>query len=430
MLPPNALAPNTLIHSRYQIVRQIGQGGMGAVYEAIDTRLSSRVALKQMLVDGDQFSRAFEREAKLLANLRHPALPRVTDFFVDDVGHFLIMDFIVGDDLGKLLHQRGGPFPVGEVLRWASETLDTLEYLHGQNPPIIHRDIKPQNLKLTPHGSLSLLDFGLAKGIAILPTQMATSRSLFGYSPQYAPLEQIQGTGTDVRSDLYALGATLYHLFTGFPPANSMSRAAALINGQPSPLRPAHELNPQVPYSVGAALMRALAMRADARPASAAAMHALLRDAQQANVTPPTIAITPPPALPTIPANPRPVPAPPPIIPVSPRPASLPPQPIYQPIPASPVSQAKRPSYLKAFLLQVLFGFGLFAVDGRRRRKWIYPLVVAYAFFDVMLAVSEQQPFNGNFGAATFVIALLIYAAGFLDVLITCWLRRRKPHVV
>src|SRR5262245_46246484 len=123
------LAPDTLIQQRYRIVRLIGQGGMGAVYQAVDQRLGNVVALKQTLVsDGAEqhaaaLRRAFEREARLLAGLRHPALPRVSDYFADDTGQFLVMEFIPGNDLATMLATRGGPFPLEDVLRWAGQLL-------------------------------------------------------------------------------------------------------------------------------------------------------------------------------------------------------------------------------------------------------------------------------------------------------------------
>ncbi len=294
------LEPNTLLQNRYLIGRHIGQGGMGAVYEARDQRLGNAVALKQTLLGGEQFSKAFEREARLLAGLRHPALPRVSDHFNDVDGQFLVMEFIPGADLATMLDQRGGPFPLDQVLGWADQLLDALDYLHTQQPPVIHRDIKPQNLKLTARGEIILLDFGLAKGLNMALTQPDSAVSIFGYTAQYAPLEQIQGTGTDPRSDLYSLAATLYHLLTGTLPANALARATAIVNRQPDPLRPVHEVAPLVPPAVGAALMQALALGPGERPASAAALRTMLRAAPAAPESPihsrDTVVVARPPA--------------------------------------------------------------------------------------------------------------------------------------
>jgi serine/threonine protein kinase len=244
---------------------------MGAVYEAEDSRLSRNVALKETLVETDELRRAFEREARLLANLRHPALPKVLDHFSEGTGLFLVMEFIPGDDLGVMLERRERPFAPEEVLGFADQLLGALEYLHGLDPPVLHRDIKPQNLKLISQSHIVLLDFGLAKGSAGQMTR-GGSESLLGYSPNYSPLEQMQGTGTDERSDLYSLGASLYHLLTNVKPPDALSRATAAVNGQPDSLRPADELNRDVPASISAVLMRAMALNIDHRPRTASEM--------------------------------------------------------------------------------------------------------------------------------------------------------------
>lgn len=273
------IAPQTLLQNRYLVTEQIGQGGMGAVYVATDQRFGSVVALKETFFNDPSLRRAFEREARLLNRLRHPALPRVSDHFLEDEGQFLVMEYIAGEDLWDMLKTQGGAFPLKEVLGWADQLLDALDYLHTQEPPVIHRDIKPQNLKLTPRGQIILLDFGLAKGTPLQMSQASATASVFGYSRNYAPIEQIQGTGTDTRSDLYSLAATLYHLMTGAAPPDALTRAAAVLNGQADPLRPANEAHTQVTPSVAQVLMRAMSQNAGHRPQTASAMRDALREA-------------------------------------------------------------------------------------------------------------------------------------------------------
>lgn len=273
------LEPGTLLQNRYRVTRQIGRGGMGAVYVATDERFNSTVAVKQtFFFDEPALRRAFEREAVLLNHLRHSALPRVSDHFVEEEGQFLVMEYVEGADLGELLKSRGGWFPVADVLAWADELLDALEYLHAQEPPVIHRDIKPQNIKRTQQGRMVLLDFGLAKGNPTRAGATATG-SLVGYSPHYAPLEQVQGTGTDPCSDIYSLGATLYHLLTGESPVDALTRAAAVVNNEADPLRPAHVVRPHVPVAVSKVIRRAMAQKASLRPKTASEMRELLRQA-------------------------------------------------------------------------------------------------------------------------------------------------------
>ncbi|NJL53955.1 protein kinase [bacterium] len=284
----NLLSPGTLVHGRYRIEQLFGQGGMGAVYKATDERLGNPVALKQTLVSGAQMDKAFEREAKLLANLRHQALPKVSDYFADANGQFLAMEFIPGEDLGQMLTERKGqPFPLEVVLQWADRLLDALDYLHKQDPQIVHRDIKPENLKLTPDGDIILLDFGLAKGQVNTQTQMSNTKSVFGYTAQYAPPEQIEGSGTDGRSDIYALSVTLYYLLTGSPPANALSRTSALARRRDDPLQPAHLVHRQVPSGISSVLAKGMELDADRRYRTAGEMREALRKAPRT----PTLAV-------------------------------------------------------------------------------------------------------------------------------------------
>src|SRR5215204_3615588 len=235
----------TLLQDRYLIEKKIGMGGMGAVYLSVDKRFDSHVALKETFYKDDEFGEAFEREARLLNALQHPVLPHVSDYFAENDGYFLVMQYIEGEDLHVPLKRRE-TFEIADVLRWTDQLLDALDYLHSQEPPVIHRDIKPHNLKLNLRGGILLLDFGLAK----LSRKDATEISVFGYSRTYSPLEQIQGTGTDVRSDIFALGATVYHLLTGSPPVNALMRATAIVGGNVDPLRMANELRAELSDAV------------------------------------------------------------------------------------------------------------------------------------------------------------------------------------
>ena len=272
------LAPNTILQNRYRILRQLGRGGIGVVYEALDMRVNAIVALKEtQLAKDDRARREFEREAELLANLQHQSLPKVMDYFIEGEGEYLVMEFIPGYDLLEMLTRRGAPFHVQTVLRWADAILGVLEYLHRRDPPILHRDIKPANLKLTNQEELYLIDFGLAKGTAGQMSTMLTSRSLQGYTPYYSPLEQILGRGTEPRSDLYALGATLYHLLTNTVPVDAPTRYSQLEEGNPDPLLPIQKLNPQAPQAVAAVIHQALAIRRRERPESATQMRAELQ---------------------------------------------------------------------------------------------------------------------------------------------------------
>jgi len=290
------LSPGTTLQNRYRVVRLLGKGGMGAIYEAFDQRVSCVVALKETLVGANNEAReAFQREAALLANLRHAALPKVMDYFGEGNGEFLVMEYIAGDDLAELLEKQSGPTSVLQVLEWANQILKLLDYLHTREPPILHRDIKPANLKVTAQGEIFLLDFGLAKGAAGHMAPEAAGRSVYGYTPVYAPIEQIHSSGTDPRSDLYALGATLYDLLTGKPPIPAAVRFEALENNQPDPLLPISQLNSQVSTDESALVQWALAMSRRDRPASAAEMRNVLRgllekrrredDAKRAEIT-------------------------------------------------------------------------------------------------------------------------------------------------
>lgn len=274
-----SLAPNTLLQNRYLIVQLIGKGGMGEVYLGVDQRLGSAVAIKRTFFSDDEtLMIAFEREAKTLARLRHPVLPKVSDHFNENDIQYLVMEHISGDDLSKRLEITKQSFPLTWVLFWADQLLDALAYLHSYEPPIIHRDIKPQNLKLTSENHIILLDFGLAKN-SIGETRLSTSGSVVGYTPHYASMEQIRGTGTTPRSDIYSLSATLYQLLTNTVPPDALTRADSLLNHLPDPITPPSELNPEVSPSISSVIIKGMNLSAEHRYPSAREMQRALRDA-------------------------------------------------------------------------------------------------------------------------------------------------------
>lgn len=284
------LSPGTVLQKRYRIKRLLAQGGMGAVYEAEAVHLrNAPVAVKETFFNDfsnekqEKLREQFKREAATLARLRHPSLPQVKDHFTEGAGQFLVMDFIPGDDLDTLLEQhlreKNEPFGFWMVMEWAERLLDALVYIHGQYPPVIHRDIKPQNVKLTPRGELFLIDFGLAKD-ATTPTRPGVS---VGYGTiAYAPIEQLKSLGTEVRSDIYSLGATLYHLATGELPTNALVRDESVNKYlMPDPLRPAHHVNPKTPFALAAVIAKAMALDREQRYRNAYEMRQALWQAKQ-----------------------------------------------------------------------------------------------------------------------------------------------------
>ena len=214
------LKPGDVLQDRYEITRTLGQGGMGAVYHAKDLSLNTDVAIKVNFRQSEGSTTQFMREAQLLAKLRHPNLPRVIQYFVDQSNEFLVMDFIPGDDLKQMVRSQGSQ-PVGKVLDWAAQLGDALTYLHRQDPPIFHRDIKPENIKITPEGQAVLVDFGIAKAAY---SHQQTQLGARGYTPGYAPPEQYGGGRTGAYTDQYGLSATLYYLLTGQKPLDSVKR--------------------------------------------------------------------------------------------------------------------------------------------------------------------------------------------------------------
>lgn len=253
---------------------------MGEVYLAVDQRLGSAVALKRTFFSDDEMlGNAFEREARTLARLRHPVLPKVSDHFTENGTQYLAMEHISGDDLSKRLAVTHKPFPLSWVLFWTDQLLDALAYLHNYEPPIIHRDIKPQNLKLTDENHIVLLDFGLAKNSINTRVTSTGGSSLVGYTPHYAPMEQVRGTGTDPRSDLYSLSATVYQLLTNTVPLDALTRADAVLSSSPDPCKPINEVNAEIPKSIADVIQKGMALSMDKRYTDARQMQKALREA-------------------------------------------------------------------------------------------------------------------------------------------------------
>ncbi len=250
------LPPNTLLRGRYRVTRLLGQGGMGAVFLAYDLSLDHEVAVKVNRSTNPDAANQFIAEARLLATLRHPNLPRVIDYFLEAQSQYLVMDYIAGEDLKTLLEQHGAP-PVEQVLVWAEELGSALGYLHRQTPPVVHRDVKPGNLKLSAENEVILVDFGIAKAT---DASQATAAGAAGYTPGYAPPEQYGSGRSGPYSDQYAMAATLYHLLTGQKPPDAVQR----LLGQVA-LPPLQMFNPRVPANVALAIDRALAVRPEDR---------------------------------------------------------------------------------------------------------------------------------------------------------------------
>ncbi|OQX65509.1 MAG: hypothetical protein B5M51_00545 [Anaerolinea sp. 4484_236] len=226
------LERGTLLHNRYRIVEILGQGGMGSVYRAVDENLGVDCAVKENLFTTDEYARQFRLEAVILANLRHQNLPRVTDHFViDDQGQYLVMDYIEGEDLRQRM-ERVGTLSDDEVILIGAAMCDALEYLHSRKPPILHRDVKPGNVKITSEGEVFLVDFGLAK---VIQGGQVTTTGARAMTPGYSPPEQYGTARTDARTDIYSLGATLYAALTGIIPEDGLARA--MENTELTPVR-------------------------------------------------------------------------------------------------------------------------------------------------------------------------------------------------
>ncbi|HOG47915.1 MAG TPA: serine/threonine-protein kinase [Anaerolineae bacterium] len=295
-----SLNTGTLVHGRYRIEAKLGEGGMGAVYRALDALNDQPCALKELrlgylpseedtllpdatvasvggravAITREKAAEQFRREAQLLARLSHPGLPKVTDYFGLDDEYYLVMTLIEGQDLARVqAAAQGQPLPEARVLEWMGQVADALAYCHAQG--VIHRDIKPANMILTREGRVYLVDFGIAK------PEDSSGKTTIGAratTPGYSPPEQYGGRGrTDARSDIYALGATLYALLTGRDPIEAIDRL------QDAEMPAPRSLVPGLAPHVDAAVMRALALKPADRFQSVAELRAALAGPEPAD---------------------------------------------------------------------------------------------------------------------------------------------------
>ncbi len=303
--PPTLPLGHSLDRGRYQIVKKLGQGGYGAVYLAQDTRLAGRqVAIKELADPTSESRQLFRREAQLLASLNHSGLVHVSDFFPDGRSEYLVMDYIEGHDLLEVIieaERTRRPLPVGQVLIWMAQVCEATAYLHSRQPAIVHRDIKPANIRLNAEGRAILVDFGIAK----IDPQTKTQRMARAVSQGFSPPEQYAGS-TDTRSDVYALGATLYCLLTMRLPPDGFDRMTKELT-----LTPPRQINSAVAPALNEIILKAMDLNALHRYQNAGelatALTPLVDAALAAQATLPPVA----PAIPS-PAIPSPQPGQPP----------------------------------------------------------------------------------------------------------------------
>jgi len=242
------LSTGYILNNRYRIVRLLGQGGFGAVYRAWDVNLEMPCAIKENFETSSEAARQFLREAQILHTLRHPNLPLVKDHFViPGQGQYLVMDYIEGQDLQEKI--AAGEISISQAVAWVLQICEALIYMHTQSQPVIHRDIKPANIKITPEGRAVLVDFGIAK---VFDAKSRTTAGARAVTAGYSPFEQYGSAPTDGRTDLYALGATLYALLTGQEPAESIARVAG------AELTPPRAINPEISQELEQVLLKTL----------------------------------------------------------------------------------------------------------------------------------------------------------------------------
>lgn len=265
------LPQGTVLNEHYRIERALGSGGFGHVYLSVDLRTNQQYAIKEYLVAGASGKAQLEHEARVLSQLHHPNLPAFQDAFDERGRYYIVLGYIEGSDLTDLIRivrQRNEVIPLARILNWIISICDAVSFLHNQTPPVIHRDIKPDNILITSDGMAILVDLGNAKATA------DGARTLFFIrhqgTPGYAPLEQYPGgSGTDSRSDVYALGGTLYFVLTTHEPPNVSTRNQSLqqnIQDLPSLQEQLSHNPPETSLAPGSARQFRLGVTKPAKP--------------------------------------------------------------------------------------------------------------------------------------------------------------------
>ncbi|RMF01332.1 MAG: serine/threonine protein kinase, partial [Chloroflexi bacterium] len=256
------LPEDTILIERYRIDDLLAYGGRGAIYRAFDTSLNTPVAIKENFFQSPEAVAQFKKEALILARLRHPALPKVLHHFSFEGQQYLVMELVDGENLWQAVKRRGEPLPEREALDAMIQVCQAVNFLHRQSPPVLHRDIKPQNIKMSSDGRAKLVDVGIARRFA--NAQHQAEAGAVSATPGFSPPEQYTGEReASPASDIYSMGATLYALLTARRPPNSHS----LLSGDAT-LTPPESINANISPPLARAILNAMRLKPEERPHS------------------------------------------------------------------------------------------------------------------------------------------------------------------